>query len=709
MEESLREIALFPNLNRHVDPADPATARKAALLRDQRFRQALSLAIHRERILATEYNGVGEPSQIEPGPGSGFHHPRLGKSFTDHDPARANRLLDELGLAARDGEGMRLFADGSRMSWTIDFTDFSGEGPAQFVVDDWAAVGIRARHRERSRPLFSTEKNSLVQDFTVWTGESEFNPLVGPRSFVPTYSESHHAPAYGRWYEQGGLYGLVTTLSESVQAPALGSPERQAMELLDGALAESDAARQKELVARILDLAAENVWTISIGTPPPALVAVKNGFRNVPRMAVAGAAYFTPANAGMETYFFDEPRDSPGAIAQMRREILEPNRGPDAVDAASLATDAGLSLARLLRRGFSLLALCLLAMCVFRHPYVGRRLAMMVPTLLVISVAGFVILQLPPGSYVETRMLELRMTGDEAAIEELERLAEMFHLEDPLWKQYTRWMGLHWFAGFDPADRGLLQGHLGRSMETGRTVNDTVGDRVALTFAVSLATILFTWLLALPIGIYSAVRPYSRGDYVATFLGFIGMSVPNFLLAILLMYWSGKYLGLQVTGLFSTEYAASPEWTWGKVADLLKHIWVPIVVIGTGGTAGMIRVMRGNLMDELRKPYVTTARAKGMRPFRLLMKYPVRLALNPFVSGIGGLFPQLVSGGAIVAIVLSLPLVGPVLLQGLMTQDIYLSGSMLVLLSLLGLVGTLASDLLLLALDPRIRLEGGGK
>jgi len=346
-------------------------------------------------------------------------------------------------------------------------------------------------------------------------------------------------------------------------------------------------------------------------------------------------------------------------------------------------------------------------MIAFRHPYIGRRLAMMVPTLLLISIVGFVILQLPPGSYVETRMLELRMNGDEAAIEELERLAEMFHLEDPLWKQYTRWMGLHWFAGFDAADRGLLQGHLGRSMETGRTVNDTVGDRVLLTFVVSLFTILFTWALALPIGIYSAVKPYSRVDYVATFLGFIGMSVPNFLLAILLMYWSGKYLGLNVTGLFSVEYAASPEWSWGKVADLLKHIWVPIVVIGTGGTAGMIRVMRGNLMDELRKPYVTTARAKGMRPFPLLMKYPVRLALNPFISGIGGIFPQLVSGGAIVAIVLSLPMVGPVLLQGLMTQDIYLSGSMLVVLSLLGIFGTLVSDLLLLALDPRIRLDGG--
>jgi ABC-type dipeptide/oligopeptide/nickel transport system permease component len=187
------------------------------------------------------------------------------------------------------------------------------------------------------------------------------------------------------------------------------------------------------------------------------------------------------------------------------------------------------------------------------------------------------------------------------------------------------------------------------------------------------------------------------------------MCVPNFLLAIILMYWSSKYLGINVTGLFSPEYAAAPEWTWDKVVDLLKHIWVPIIVIALAGTAGMIRVMRGNLLDELRKPYVTTAMAKGVRPFRLLMKYPVRLALNPFISGIGGIFPQLISGGAIVAIVLSLPMVGPLMLQGLMTQDVYLAGSMLMVLSLLGIFGTLVSDLLLLWLDPRIRMEGGSR
>jgi ABC-type dipeptide/oligopeptide/nickel transport system permease component len=250
---------------------------------------------------------------------------------------------------------------------------------------------------------------------------------------------------------------------------------------------------------------------------------------------------------------------------------------------------------------------------------------------------------------------------------------------------------------------------MGRSMETLRPVNEMVGDRVLLTFWVALGTILFTWAVALPIGIYSAVRQYSVGDYVFSFLGFLGMCLPNFLLAILLMYLSAEFLGINVTGLFSPEYAALPGWTWGKILDFLKHIWVPVVVIALGGTAGMIRVMRGNLLDELQKPYVTTARAKGVPPFRLLMKYPVRLALNPFVSGIGALFPQLVSGGAIVAIVLSLPMVGPLLLQGLLSEDVYLAASMLMVLSLLGILGTLASDLILLWIDPRIRFEGETK
>ncbi|MHC4200412.1 MAG: ABC transporter permease, partial [Planctomycetota bacterium] len=317
------------------------------------------------------------------------------------------------------------------------------------------------------------------------------------------------------------------------------------------------------------------------------------------------------------------------------------------------------------------------------------------------------IIQLPPGDFVTTRIMQLEESGDEADLQEIEELKEMFQLGRWMPVRYARWMGLKWFGTFDPKDAGLLQGNMGRSMESLRVVNDIVGDRILLTVLISLGTILFTWAVAIPIGIYSAVKQYSIGDYVFTFLGFVGMCIPGFLLALLLIHVSGKWFGITVSGLFSSRYGAQPEWTWGKFADLLQHIWVPVVVLGAGGTAGMIRIMRANLLDELKKPYVTTARAKGVRPMKLLFKYPVRLALNPFVSGIGGLFPQLVSGGAIVAMVLSLPTVGPLMLSALMSEDMYLAGSMLMVLSLLGVLGTLVSDLLLLWLDPRIRFRGG--
>ncbi|HMP76714.1 MAG TPA: ABC transporter permease [Kiritimatiellia bacterium] len=344
-----------------------------------------------------------------------------------------------------------------------------------------------------------------------------------------------------------------------------------------------------------------------------------------------------------------------------------------------------------------------------RHPFIGRRILWAVPTLAIISIIVFTIIQAPPGSYLESYIMQQQIMGDAAALEEVETLRELFHLNEPGWRRYMRWMGIDWFVTFKSEDLGLLHGNLGRSMETQRSVNQVVGDRIVLTIAISAATILFTWLVALPIGIYSAVRQYSIGDYIFTLAGFIGLCIPNFLLALLLMYVSHRWLGVTVTGLFSPEFAADPAWSWPKFVDLLKHLWIPVIVLGTSGTAGMIRIMRANLLDELKKPYVTTARAKGVRPFKLLVKYPVRMALNPFVSGIGGIFPALMSGGAIVSIVLSLPTIGPLLLNALLIQDMYLAGSMLMVLSLLTVIGVLVSDLLLLALDPRIRMEGGSR
>jgi ABC-type dipeptide/oligopeptide/nickel transport system permease component len=243
-------------------------------------------------------------------------------------------------------------------------------------------------------------------------------------------------------------------------------------------------------------------------------------------------------------------------------------------------------------------------------------------------------------------------------------------------------------------------------MEHEKSVNEVIGDRIELTVIVSIATMLLTWLIALPIGIYCAARQRSVGDYAFTMLGFLGMSVPAFLLALVLMFLAKRWFGVSLGGLFSPEFASVPGWSWAKIMDLMKHLWLPVVVLGFGGVAGMIRIMRANLLDELNKPYVTTARAKGVRPLKLLLKYPVRLALSPFISGLGGLFPQLISGGAIVAMVLSLPMIGPMMVDALLVEDAYLAASMLIMLSLLGVVGTLVSDVLLLWLDPRIRLGG---
>jgi len=700
------DFVVSPNLNRRVDPARPQTRKKRALLNEKKFRQALSLAIDRRAIIQAEYNGQTEPAQVDPGPLSRFHEPALYHAYTAHDVARANRLLDELGLTRRDYEGYRTFPDGSRMQFYLNICGFVGAGPAQFLIEDWKKVGVRVVLRARSRQLWSTEGAALEHDLTVWTSDSEFLPLLAPRYFLPVGEGCTYAQAYARWYDRGGLHGDPLARGPGCEEPPPDHPLREAMRIYEQVRATGDLARQVKLFRRILRIAAENVWTINICTAPPALVVVKNGFHNVPRNVVTCWNFLTPGNAGIETYYFENPTDSPGAIRQIRDAIRKVTPPPDApAAAAERRRRGGLSgtLVRLLCGGIAVLAVVGVAV---RHPYIARRLLIMIPTLAIISVIVFTIIQLPPGDYLTSRIMELRLSGDEADLKEAEELRELFHLDEPMPARYARWLGLRWFLTFDAKDTGLLQGNLGLSMGSARPVNDIVGDRILLTVLISLGTIVFTWALAIPTGIYSAVRQYSPGDYLFTFIGFIGMCFPSFLLALVVMYFSKRYLGIEISGLFSSQYGAQPEWDWAKVVDLSRHIWVPVVVLGVGGTAGMIRVMRGNLLDELRKPYVVTARAKGVRPTRLLLKYPVRLALNPFISGIGALFPQLVSGGAIVAMVLSLPTVGPLMLEGLMTEDFYLAGSMLMVLSLLGVFGTLVSDLLLLWLDPRIRFKG---
>jgi ABC-type dipeptide/oligopeptide/nickel transport system permease component/ABC-type transport system substrate-binding protein len=698
-------FTIFPNLNRRVDPDRPDTKWKHVLLNDARFRQALSVAINRREIIQAVFNGQAEPAQIAPPPDSPYHNARLMRSFTDYDPARANRLLDEIGLTRRDSEGYRVFPDGGRMTFTLNLTDYTTESPAQFVIDDWARVGVRVLFRSRARRLFEQEKLTYEHDFTVWTGESEFYPLVEPRNFVPTYFESFFAPAFGSWYQYGGLHGDAAANRPNAIEPPRDHPLRRAMELLDEA---STLTSEAERIARfndVLEIAADNVWTISLATPPPQLVVVKNGFRNVPRAALFASMFQSPGNTGLETYFWDKPSDDPAVIAQTKDAIANVTPWPSSVAAADADADAPGRLGVLLRVLF-LAAIGLgLGLLALRHPLIGRRLLLMIPTMFVVSLIVFTLVQLPPGDFAQMRVMRLEMEGTPATEELAADLRRNFGLDEPRWKRYAHWMGFTWFATFRAADAGLLQGNLGLSMEHEKPVREVIGDRIVLTVVVSLTTVLFTWAIALPMGIFSAVRQYSSADYTLTFVAFLGVSVPSFLFALIVLYLAKRWFGVNLAGLFSPEYAVMPGWSSAKIADLLRHLWLPVLVLGFGSAAGMIRVMRANLLDELKKPYVTTARAKGVRPLRLLLKYPVRLALNPFVSSLGGLFPHLISGGAIVAMVLSLPMVGPTLLDALIAEDVYLAGSMLMVLSLLGVVGTLVSDLLLLWLDPRIRLE----
>lgn len=694
------EWLIYPNLNRAVTPTDKQSEFKSRLLGDREFRQGLSLALDREQVVRAFYSGLAEPTQVDPGPYSEFPSERLRHAFTGFDPEAANRKLDA--VWRRQGldptvrrDGFRCGPDGQPLTFYLIFADFTGMGPAQFVADDWAKIGIRCLYQQCSRPLLSVRKSSRNFDFYVWTSESEIVPLLSPRSFVATTNESAYAIGWGNWFNQNGMYGSEQANNPGCIPVPPASPMYRAIECYEAAIRTADPLRRRELMREITDIAAENVWTINLASAPPKLIVVSDNMRGVPQKAVEGYCFLTPGNTAPETYFFAEPShvaDADTFEQLTTADRIPPVTGPPPTVGGRLLQGIGLAIAGLL-----------VVLLILKHPFVLRRLIIMVPTLLVISICIFTIIQLPPGDYLSNRIMQLEESGasPEQIAAQIDDLRAMFHFDDPVWKRYCRWMGFFYFRSFDPADKGLLQGEMGYSMETSKSVNTMVGDRIMLTVLISLGTVLLTWCLALPIGIYSACRQYSIGDYIISVIGFLGMCVPSFLLALILMALTG------ISGLFSPEYAIQPEWDWGKVADLCRHIWVPVVVVGIAGTAGMIRVMRANLLDELRKPYVTTARAKGVRPLKLLFKYPVRIALNPFISGIGTLFPALVSGSSIVAIVMSLPTVGPLMLSALFSQDMNMAGSMLMVLSLLGVFGTLVSDLLLLMVDPRIRLEGG--
>ncbi len=324
--------------------------------------------------------------------------------------------------------------------------------------------------------------------------------------------------------------------------------------------------------------------------------------------------------------------------------------------------------------------------------YIGRRALLAVFTVWAISVVSFVIIQLPPGDYVTSYIAQMASTGSVVTEQEAENLRIQYGLGQPIYVQYYKWVKL------------IAVGDFGMSMEWKRPVTEVIGDRLWLTVVVSVAALFLTWVLALPIGIYSAVRQYSLGDYTATFVGFIGLAVPNFLLALVLLYLGFTLFNANIGGLFSVELQDAP-WSAAKVWDLCKHLPIPALILGLAGTAQQIRIMRANLLDELRKPYVVTARSKGLSELRVILKYPVRVALNPFASTIGYTLPYIVSGSIIVSLVLGLPTVGPLLLRALISQDMFLAGTIVLLLGVMTVIGTLISDIILVLIDPRIRLE----
>ena len=326
--------------------------------------------------------------------------------------------------------------------------------------------------------------------------------------------------------------------------------------------------------------------------------------------------------------------------------------------------------------------------------YLVRRLLVMIPTLIAVSIITFIIIQLPPGDYLSTLIAEMESQGENVDLAKIAALRAQYGLDLPMWQQYLVWA------------TGMLRGDFGYSFEYQLPVADVVGDRLMLTIVLNFGTILFIYLVSFPIGIYSATHQYSWGDYGLTLVGFIGLATPNFLLALVLLYFTNVWFGTSIGGLMDPSYIDQP-WTWGKVLSVLEHLWVPVIVIGTSGTASMIRRLRANLLDELQKQYVITARAKGLPPMRALLKYPLRMSLNPFIADIGNMLPQVVSGSAVVAMVLSLPTTGPMLITALQSQDMYLAGSFLMFLAVLTVFGMLLSDLALAWLDPRIRLGAG--
>ena len=324
--------------------------------------------------------------------------------------------------------------------------------------------------------------------------------------------------------------------------------------------------------------------------------------------------------------------------------------------------------------------------------YILKRLLLLPFLLFIFSIIAFVLIQAPPGDFLTSYIAELAASGSSMERAQIDALRALYGLDQPLHIQYFKWISR------------LVVGDLGISLDWQKPISELIGERMGLTLALGLGTFLFTWAVAIPIGVLSATRKYSFFDYFFTVFNYIGIATPTFMTALVLMWIAFKYYGISITGLFSPEYLDAP-WSWDRFVDLLKHLWLPVVILGLDGTARLARVMRANLLDELKKPYMEMARAKGLSEWKLIWKYPVRLALNPLVSTIGWYLPLIFSGSVIVATVMNLPTIGPMLLRALISQDMFLAGTIILFYMMLAVIGTLLSDILLAWLDPRIRLE----
>ena len=323
--------------------------------------------------------------------------------------------------------------------------------------------------------------------------------------------------------------------------------------------------------------------------------------------------------------------------------------------------------------------------------FIIRRILIFIPMMFLMSVVAFALIQAPPGDFLTDYVAQLQASGELVDDDQIEALRDQYGLNRPLYVQYSKWV---W---------GILQWDLGLSLEWRRPVTELVNERLAMTVVLGISTIIFTWTLAIPIGVLSAVKKYTPIDYFFTFISYFGVGTPNFLIALVAMWLAFSVLGIKITGLFSEEYVTAP-WSFGKVIDMLKHMWVPMLILGTDGTARFTRIVRANLLDEMNKPYVETARAKGLPEWKVVLKYPVRIALNPFVSTAGLELPRLISGQLIVATVMSLPTIGPLLLRALLSQDMFMAGAIVLILTTLTLIGVLISDIVLAMMDPRIRI-----